>query len=72
MDHVIDYIKNYMQEDVDSLKQESESGKYKNIRNCPSYGTVKAYCEALKPLYKYMYGEELEEITVPTPSNLIK
>ena len=68
MDHVIDYISEYMYADVEELAKENKSGKYKKLKECPSYEAVKAYCDALRPLYQYMYGKQVE---IPTPGSLI-
>ena len=50
MDHVIDFILDYMQMDKDDFRQEWESGKYKKISDCPTYPYIKAYCDAIKAL----------------------
>lgn len=50
MDHVIEYIINYMQMDVEAFQAEWNSGEYKKLSDCPTYDTIKAYCDAIKAL----------------------
>lgn len=50
MDHVIEYILDYMEHDVDVFRREWASGKYHRIAQCPTYGTVKSYCDAIRAL----------------------
>jgi len=47
---------------------EWQSGLYKKISECPSYGAVKAYCDARNVLSKYYYGKAEYE----TPQDMIK
>ncbi len=49
MDNLIESIIDYMKMDVEALKAEYESN-YTNLRECPSYPAVKAYCDAIKAL----------------------
>lgn len=50
MDHVIEYIQNYMASDVFDFNSEWNSGSYTKISNCPTYPYIKAYCDAIKAL----------------------
>lgn len=52
MDNIIEQIITYMDMDADQLKDEYESGTYGELRFCPSYRTVKCYCDAIKSLNK--------------------
>lgn len=47
MDHVIDFIIDYMDSEKADFVSEWKSGKYKKIRDCPTYPYVKAYCDAI-------------------------
>lgn len=47
MDHVIDYILNYMEWEKDEFINEWRSGNYKKMSECPTYPYVKAYCDAI-------------------------
>lgn len=50
MDHVIEYILEYMQMEVESFRSEWNSGNYSKISECPTYPCIKAYCDAIKAL----------------------
>lgn len=52
MDHVIDFILNYMSSDKDQLIDEWKSGKYEKMSDCPTYPYIKAYCDAVRSLNK--------------------
>ena len=47
MDHVIDFILDYMDSDKMDFINEWKSGAYKKISECPTYPYVKAYCDAI-------------------------
>lgn len=47
MDHVIDFIIDYMDSEKADFVSEWKSGKYKKISDCPTYPYVKAYCDAI-------------------------
>lgn len=47
MDHVIDFIIDYMQMEKDDFINEWKSGKYKKLSDCLTYPYVKAYCDAI-------------------------
>ncbi len=47
MDHVIDFILDYMDSDKMDFINEWKSGAYKKISDCPTYPYVKAYCDAI-------------------------
>ena len=47
MDHVINYILNYMDSEKADFINEWGSGEYKKISDCPTYPYVKAYCDAI-------------------------
>lgn len=50
MDHVINYILNYMDSEKADFVSEWKSGMYKKISDCPTYPYVKAYCDAITRL----------------------
>ena len=50
MDHVIDFIIDYMDSEKADFISEWKSGKYKKISDCPTYPYVKAYCDAITVL----------------------
>jgi hypothetical protein len=52
MDHIIEIIMDYMQQDVEELRKEWTSGKEARLSDCHSYDTVKAYCAAIRELNK--------------------
>lgn len=47
MDHLIDFIIDYMDSEKADFVSEWKSGKYKKISDCPTYPYVKAYCDAI-------------------------
>ena len=53
MDHLIDFIIEYMYMDKCIFKEEWESGKYEKPSDCPTYPLVKAYCDAIGILNKF-------------------
>lgn len=56
-----------MKLDKEKFIQEWESGEYKKISDCPSYGAVKAYCDSINILNKFYYGSAEE-----SPKKIIK
>jgi hypothetical protein len=50
MDHVIEFILQYMEAETDEFVDEWRSGKYKRISDCPTYPTIRAYCDAIAAL----------------------
>lgn len=50
MDHVIEYILDYMFFDKKCFVEEWQSGKYKKISDCPTYPCVKTYCDVITVL----------------------
>jgi len=68
MDHAISYLIEYMQMDKDEFIEEWKSGNYNKITDCPSYGNVKTYCNAINDMAKYCYGEKY----VNTPIEIIR
>ena len=50
MDHVIEFILNYMGGDKEEFVNEWRSGAYKKMSACPTYPYVKAYCDAITVL----------------------
>lgn len=71
MDHVIEYIENYMSCDEGAFIKEFKSGNYKKISDCPSYKRVKAYCDCINVLVKANYHEEYVEASLITPKKII-
>ena len=67
MDHAIEYLSEYMEMDKHNYIEEWQSGEYNKITHCPSYGAVKAYCDARNILSKYYYGKAEYE----TPREII-
>lgn len=66
MDHLIEYIIDYMWSDKEQFRKEWASGKYRHIWQCPTYPTIKAYCKAIEALdLNREYGEI-------TPESLLK
>lgn len=59
MDHVIEYILDYMNCDVETFRKEWESREYSKITECPTYDLIKSYCDAIKALNRMegSYGE---------------
>lgn len=58
MDHVINSIRSYLDVDLDFLRQEWRTGKYKKISDCPSYSSCKAMVDAIHILEKEYHGEK--------------
>lgn len=52
MDHLIEEIITYMDMDIEQLKEEYVSREYGGLKLCPTYRTVKCYCDAIKSLNK--------------------
>ena len=50
MDHVIDFILDYMYSEKEDFVREWQSGTYKKISNCPTYPYIKVYCDAIAVL----------------------
>jgi hypothetical protein len=51
MDHVIEYILDYMRMDVDTFRSEYEGVEYGHtMMNCPTYKLISAYCRAISAL----------------------
>lgn len=50
IDHVIDFILNYMEMEKADFVSEWRSGKYKKISDCPTYPYIKTYCDAITVL----------------------
>lgn len=71
MDHVIEYIENYMNCDEEQFIKEFKSGNYKKMSDCPSYKRVKAYCDCINVLVKANYREEYVENYLITPKEII-
>jgi len=71
MDHVIDYISEYMEFDVNELREEFKSKKYTKLSDCPSYPDVKAYCEAKNILIKARYNKDDAVNYIVTPKILV-
>ena len=72
MDHLIDYIREYMAMDESIFLEEWSSGKYDSIRDCPSYYLVKAYCDAIRILAKAAYKPEYVKDFTTTPIKIIR
>lgn len=66
MDHVIDYIKEYMWSETNDFVEEWQSGEYKKLSDCPTYPIIKAYCDAIRILGKAAYKPEYVEDFTPT------
>lgn len=47
MDHLIDYILDYMYADKEDFINEWKSGKYRKLSDCPTFPYVKACCDAI-------------------------
>lgn len=50
MDHVIEFILDYMALEKVDFISEWRSGQYKKISDCPTYPYIKAYCDAITVL----------------------
>lgn len=72
MNIMIEKIREYMFIDAWMLCKQYETGKYKEISDCPKYKTVKAYCDAINVLSEVCYKKEyLKKFTI-TPERIIK
>jgi len=56
LDDLIMQIIECMKADAEQLKKEYEKSETKDLTNLPAYGTVKAYCDAVKALNKIEGG----------------
>lgn len=56
LDDLIVRIIGCMKSDAERLKKEYEKSETKDLTNLPSYGIVKAYCDAVKALNKIAGG----------------
>lgn len=72
MDHAIDYLEQYMTMDKELFIEQWKSGQYEKLEDCPSYGEVKAYCDALRILMKQHYDEKVLKESNLTPRSIIK
>lgn len=69
MDHAIEYLIDYMQFDKSEFIKEWTSGDYEKISECPSYNTVKTYCEAINLMSKFYCNSKYYSVT---PNQIIK
>jgi len=60
-----------MESDVYELKQEYQSKQYSKLSDCPSYYTVKAYCEAHNILINAYYNKDDAKMYIINPKNLV-
>lgn len=72
MDHAIDYLRECMIMDEVVFLEEWHSGQYSSIKYCPSYETVKAYCDAINVLIKAYYSQEYIKKYSLTPIKIIR
>ncbi len=57
MDHVINAIMPYYDYELDMLARELNSGKCKNLTDCPSYRPARTLLEAIRIIERYQYGK---------------
>lgn len=72
MDHAIDYLREYMTMDEAYFLEEWHSGQYSSIKECPSYETVKAYCDAINVLTKAYYQADYARECYISPIKIIR
>ncbi|MDC7289556.1 hypothetical protein NXH76_17285 [Blautia schinkii] len=53
MEHAVERLMAYLDIEQVKLIREWSSGEYKKLSDCPSYETVKAYCDAINILNKH-------------------
>lgn len=56
LDDLIMQVIECMRADAGQLKKEYEKSETKDLMNLPAYGTVKAYCDAVKALNRIEGG----------------
>lgn len=56
LEDIIMQIIESMKLDAEQLKREYEKGSTKDLQICPTYKTVRAYCDAVKALNKLTCG----------------
>jgi hypothetical protein len=57
MDHAINALFPFLDAEMDELRFEWTSCKYRKLSDCPSYQAAKALIEAIHRLERYYYGE---------------
>lgn len=57
MDHAINSIMSYLEVEMDFVREEWQSGKYRKLSECPSYPAAKALVDAVHCLERYYYGK---------------
>ena len=72
MDHAIEYLREYMAMDEAAFLDEWHSGHYESIKECPSYETVKAYCDAINTLTKAYYEADYARKCYISPIKIIR
>lgn len=72
VDHAIDSLKYWFDMEVEELKKEWNSKKYKKLSDCPSYKGAAAYRKALNVLVEGCYlPEYVDEFKIPTLKKMI-
>ena len=72
MDHAINYLREYMSMDESLFVDEWNTNQYKSIKDCPSYETVKAYCDAINTLAKAYYEGDYAREHYISPMKIIR
>lgn len=63
MDHAINSLQPYLDAEIEELREEWHSGKYKKLSDCPSYASAKAIRDAMNVLYKFYYGRSMSTVS---------
>lgn len=57
MDHAINALMPFFEVELDFVREEWETGRYRKLTDCPSYHAAKALIDAIHRLEKCYYGE---------------
>lgn len=57
MDHAIYSLQPFMEYEIDCVREEWHSKKYKKLSDCPTYHAAKAIVDAVHRMEKYYYGK---------------
>ena len=67
MDHVINALEPFYEVNLEIVTKEYESGKYEEIKDCPTFKELKAITDAMNSLRRYLGWRKIdihEEILV--------
>lgn len=64
MERVVEILRKFLDAPLKRLKAEFRTGNWESLRECPSYGVVKALVDALQRLELCAYGKPVTDMVV--------